>query len=100
MSCKSFANECYVSSPNITPNNGMHPTANSAALIRKTWMLDASNARRVMPGVRHASRHRGQPGLRAERLAKAHLTLNGRIGGRSNNGMHPTANSAALIRKT
>jgi hypothetical protein len=30
----------------------MHPTANSAAPIRKTWMPDASCARRVMPGVR------------------------------------------------
>jgi hypothetical protein len=29
----------------------MHPTANSAAFIRKTWVLDALNARRVMPGV-------------------------------------------------
>jgi hypothetical protein len=33
------------------PNNGMHPTANSAAFIRKTWRR-ALDARRVMPGVR------------------------------------------------
>jgi hypothetical protein len=32
-------------------NNGMHPTANSAAFIRETWVLDALCARRVMPGV-------------------------------------------------
>ncbi len=31
----------------------MHPTANSTAFIRKTWMLDALYARRVMPGVIH-----------------------------------------------
>ena len=29
----------------------MHPTANSVAFIRKTWMLVLLNARRVMPGV-------------------------------------------------
>ena len=29
----------------------MHPTANSVAFIRETWMLDALDARRVMPGV-------------------------------------------------
>jgi len=34
----------------------MHPTANSAAFIRKTWMLDTLNARRVMPGVMRLSR--------------------------------------------
>ena len=34
------------------PNIGMHPTANSAAFIRKTWMLVQLCARRVMPGVR------------------------------------------------
>ena len=33
----------------------MHPTANGAALIRKNWMLNTLNARRVMPGVRHLS---------------------------------------------
>ncbi len=32
-------------------NNGMHPTANNVALIRKTWRLDPLGARRVMPGV-------------------------------------------------
>ena len=30
----------------------MHPTANSVAFIRKTWMLVLLNARRVMPGFR------------------------------------------------
>ena len=30
----------------------MHPTANSGALIRKTWMVSRLSARRVMPGVR------------------------------------------------
>ncbi len=33
------------------PNNGMHPTASSVALIRKAWLVDALCARRVMPGV-------------------------------------------------
>ncbi len=33
----------------------MHPTANSVAFIRETWMLDALCARRVMPGVRRGS---------------------------------------------
>ena len=35
-------------------NNGMHSSANSAALIRKTWMVSRSYARRVMPGVGQA----------------------------------------------
>jgi hypothetical protein len=38
----------YESAPS---NNGMHPTANSIALIRKAWKLDTLCARRVMPGV-------------------------------------------------
>jgi hypothetical protein len=29
----------------------MHPTANSAAFIRESWMPVQLNARRVMPGV-------------------------------------------------
>ena len=37
--------------PTRSPNNGMHPTANSAALIQGS-SLAALHARRVMPGVR------------------------------------------------
>ena len=33
------------------PNKPMQPTANSAALIRKTWMLDALCARRLIGSV-------------------------------------------------
>ena len=33
----------------------MHPTAKSAAFIRKTWMLDMLCERRVKPGVRPVS---------------------------------------------
>jgi hypothetical protein len=35
----------------VSPNNGMHPTANSAALIREKPCL-MRYVRRVMPGVR------------------------------------------------
>jgi hypothetical protein len=34
------------------PNNGMHPTANSVAFMRETWVVSRLDARRVMPGVR------------------------------------------------
>jgi hypothetical protein len=41
-----------VSFPAPQSNDGMHPTANGAAFIRKTWMIVSLCARRVMPGVR------------------------------------------------
>ena len=34
----------------------MHPPANSVAFVRNTWMLDALNARWLMPGVRRVLR--------------------------------------------
>lgn len=34
------------------PDNGIHPTANSVALVRETWPLIALNARRLGSGVR------------------------------------------------
>ena len=40
-----------VSFPAPQSNNGMHPTANSTAFIRKTWMIVSLCAWRVMPGV-------------------------------------------------
>ena len=43
--------DCFSAPP---PNNGMHPTANSAAFIRQLECL-MHCARRVMPGVRHSS---------------------------------------------
>jgi hypothetical protein len=41
-----------VSFPVPQSNNGMHPTANCTAFIRKTWMIVSLCARRVISGVR------------------------------------------------
>jgi hypothetical protein len=48
-------------SPHTTPNNGMHPTADTAALI-----FGCRSGRRVMPGVRRLLANHEDESLRVE----------------------------------